>query len=131
MREIKFRVWDIDKRCWQYFGVEGMKEYWYVDNSSFGQLTGLKDKNGLDIYEGDILDVSWLAELGVTEIDCMAIGVVKWDEANPCFYVEVDYKINVKEDFAYEETALPLYKEDERYEYVIIGNIYENKELIQ
>lgn len=59
MREIKFRAWDaIGKKMWydveshkvQNFKVNKEKEQWFIM-----QYTGLKDKNGKEIYEGDIL----------------------------------------------------------------------------
>lgn len=80
------------------------------------QSTGLKDKNGKEIFEGDILELS----------DCdEVIGNTKiiWDNSMVTYMVEavgVDgreafYKVLSDEDFSYE----------------VIGNIYENPELLE
>lgn len=59
MREIKFRVWEEDLKRMQDWGW--IKESGYVPGDKnitgyiFMQYTGLKDKNGKEIYEGDFL----------------------------------------------------------------------------
>jgi len=89
MREIKFRAWDARHSHWlkirslqfdgdlrgsEATGFEKDLAYFPIkENVILMQFTGLKDKNGKEIYEGDILgDVAWRQ-------------VVEWDKDSACF----------------------------------------------
>lgn len=59
-RTLKFRIWDEKNNCWvkdyiQYYPEEELLKQGYV----IQQFTCLKDEDGKDIYEGDILEIVW------------------------------------------------------------------------
>ena len=84
------------------------------------QCTGLKDKNGKLIYEGDILFEYWKNEVFLNEEK----WVVKWNNNHANFYIEI---INASKNAILNQWHLARHDLD----YEIIGNIYENKELLE
>ena len=117
MREIKFRAWDRELKQFVYYKlVKGIVEWLSGNPDSFDkdrnnnqQFTGLLDKQGKEIYEGDIVKGDWSI---VNDIES---GVVE-------FYGGA---------FRYKPAGLPLEFGYYRKECEIIGNIYENPELIK
>ena len=78
------------------------------------QSTGLKDKNGKEIFEGDILGIE--TDEGILNVN------VFWDDKHALFMFES--KIHN------EKELLAELVEDNTYPFEIIGNIYDNKELL-
>lgn len=134
MRDIKIKFWDVENKCMHHW-IENFEEIaivngkmkpvlnnsvsdnwnWYKRSYEPLQYTGLKDKNGKEIYEGDILkffnDVDYIIKPGYAK-------VVFEDGAFCCKHYKygTEYLANMD--------VVDMY-------ITVAGNIYENPELLK
>lgn len=98
-----------------------------IDVSTIGQYTGLKDKNGKEIYEGDIV-YSEFADGS----NCMFL--VGWNNKLSCFGVMDEYNYRSKQlgyDFPEFDNHLFIEVLKNSKIFKIIGNIYDNPDLLK
>ena len=131
MRKIKFRAWDKVKKemvshdklfrldCSNEFPFIPLLENGYADRGPFTfdveimQCTGLKDRNGVDIYEGDIIRTAWPDLL----------SVVTWDDECARF---IGFTIEHERRIVY----VGMVDKNNKSAVEIVGNIYENAKLL-
>ena len=145
MRSIKFRAWDLNNEAMftyedmgdVYFGLCNDGSMELIDcagevntplQAVFMQYTGLKDKNGVEIYEGDILEaegiiyrIEWIQEYLQFCIFTQQHWVWFQEGSNHfkyCHQYDSDGRVYFLQQL-------------ESYEITVIGNIHQNPELLE
>lgn len=125
MRDIKFRAWDEDERImWDIWRISnkhpchpenGEEQYDWI----LLQYTGVKDKNGIEIYEGDIIRYKSITRFGEEEIEYTQ--EVKYSTENTAGFIP----------FCYETECEDSWYSYKHQDYEVVGNIYENPEILK
>ena len=133
MRTIKFRGKTIRSKEWVYSStisqgtIKRKANKWFMEISenvwkglqegSLGQFTGLYDKDGKEIYEGDIIE--YTHEICIEDGPKTYVGAVSFCEGVFCLHEDSDCTV-----------ATAIYESEEYGGICVIGNIHDNPELV-
>lgn len=122
MKAIKFRIWRLDKKEWENGIAMSSHTGELITNHNEDfvvlQFTGLKDRNGKDIYESDILRLTPL-DLQDENLPSI-IGHVIWDDENARFIMR-----DTKSPHIHSVSSVYAHRLE------VLGNAHENPDLLK
>lgn len=151
MREILFRGKRKGTGEWVYgnysFADNNSKQHFIFQNKAFeyevipetvGQYTGLEDKNGKKIFDGDIIRYAdlydyncYLERIDNPEVyDNIDLGNI-WTIDEVVYGIKVGYPAFDLNKHDFETNGLSELSESGQYFYEVIGNIHDNPELLK
>lgn len=140
MKPIKFRAWDerrnrmieVTSINFRNGTIEEDTRYavnreLYFDQIKLMQSTKLKDNNGTEIFEGDIVKFDarshYHPEVYAWEYETKGVGIIKYEMGS--------YILGGREEAHILESLFGMLMNYEEVEMEVIGNIYENPELLE
>ncbi|GIN60506.1 hypothetical protein J27TS8_04990 [Robertmurraya siralis] len=129
MRDIKFRAWlPTNNRMYEFDENESLGDHFNRLIYGFGkfelmQYTGLKDNNGKEIYEGDIIYYNIDNGVGIEHYQARVV----WSENTAEYKNRFEWLIIYSDCDGFDDLTRPAAYNSELQ---VVGNIYENPELV-
>ncbi len=148
MKDIKFRIWDKSYNRWlkKWVGINnlgviyedshGFEDLSLHGNAVIQQYTGLKDSNGVEIYNGDIIQYQTLPQYGPLKEALTCQSPVFWGEYSDDEYVSnvecwmLNHNLPLSQAFHYGVEFGRGGDVDSSKPILVIGNIMENPSLL-